>query len=511
MNRDLNLSKIKSTTNWDIIVIGGGASGLGVALDACSRNLKVLLIEAYDFGKGTSSRSTKLVHGGVRYLKNGEISLVIEALKERGLMLQNAPHLVRNMSFVIPTYDWWNTPFYGAGLKVYDLMAGKLGLGPSKVLSKKETIKKIPNVNQEGLNGGIIYHDGQFDDARMAISLAHTIEENGGTVINYFKWDSFCYENGKVSGIHATDQISRVSFELKANVVVNATGVFAEKIMKIDDPNSKIKIKPSQGVHLVFDRSFLKSENAIMVPNTSDGRVLFAVPWHDAVVVGTTDHTVKEASIEPQASEDEIQFILDNAEKYMTCKPKKSDIKSIFTGLRPLISHEKKSSKSLSRKHAVIQGKKGVVHLLGGKWTTYRKMGQDTIDHIMRKQNIKAKDSQTEKLQIFGYQKNLSWDDPLYFYGSEKRKVQAMGSNDRLSPTLPITEAQIHYAIKYEMALTIEDVLSRRTRCLLLNAKESMSLATKVAEIMAHYMKKDKNWEKEQTDLFIILASNYNI
>ena len=243
MNRESNLKKINSSKGWDLIVIGGVASGLGVALDASSRGLKVLLIEEYDFGKGTSSRSTKLVHGGVRYLKNGELSLVIEALRERGIMLKNAPHLVRNMSFIIPTYEWWDTPFYGVGLKIYDLMAGKLGLGPSQMLSKTETIEKIPNVNQKELNGGIIYHDGQFDDARMAISLAHTIEENGGTVINYFKWDSFCYENGKVSGIHATDQITKMPYELKANVVVNATGVFAEKIMKTDDPDSKIKIK----------------------------------------------------------------------------------------------------------------------------------------------------------------------------------------------------------------------------------------------------------------------------
>ena len=278
----------------------------------------------------------------VRYLKNGELSLVIEALRERGIMLKNAPHLVRNMSFIIPTYDWWNTPFYGIGLKIYDLMAGKLGLGPSQMLSKTETIEKIPNVNQKELNGGIIYHDGQFDDARMAISLAHTIEENGGTVINYFKWDSFCYENGKVSGIHVTDQITKMSYELKANVVVNATGVFAEKIMKTDDPDSKIKIKPSQGVHIVLDRSFLNSENAIMVPNTSDGRVLFAVPWHDVVIVGTTDTEVKDATIEPIATDDEIDFILSNAEKYMTKKPSRKDVKSVFTGLRPNLTRKQK-------------------------------------------------------------------------------------------------------------------------------------------------------------------------
>ena len=390
-------------------------------------------------------------------------------------------------------------------------MAGKLGLGRSEVLSKKETIKKIPNINQEGLNGGVIYHDGQFDDARMAISLARTIEEYNGTVINYMKWESFIYENNKAAGIMAIDQLSGESHRIYAKTVINATGVFAEKIMKKDDPSIDISIQPSQGVHLVLDKSFLKSDNAIMVPNTTDGRVLFAVPWHDVVIVGTTDNEVKEAVIEPLASEDEIQFILTNAEKYMTRKPKKSDIQSIFTGLRPLIYKKNKSSQSLSRKHAVIQSKKGVMHLLGGKWTTYRKMGQDTIDHIIRNKNIEAEDSQTEKLRIFGYEENPSWDDPLYFYGSEKHKVRTMGSNDRLSPTLPITEAQIHYAIKYEMALTIEDVLSRRTRCLLLNAKKSMELAPKVAQIMARYLKKDKDWEREQTDIFILLASNYSL
>ncbi len=511
MDRDLNLLKIKSTPLWDVIVIGGGASGLGVALDACSRNLKVLLIDAYDFGKGTSSRSTKLVHGGVRYLKNGEISLVIEALKERGLMLQNAPHLVRNMSFVIPTYDWWDTPFYGVGLKVYDLMAGKLGLGPSEFLSRETTIKKIPNVNQEGLNGGVIYHDGQFDDARMAISLALTIEENQGTVINYMKWESFIYENNMAKGITAIDQLSGEAHQIHAKVVVNATGVFAEKIMKNDDPSINVRIKPSQGVHVVLDKDFLKSKNAIMVPNTSDGRVLFAVPWHDVVVVGTTDREIDHPSIEPQASQEEIEFILANAEKYMTRTPKKSDIKSIFTGLRPLIYKQNRSTKSLSRKHEVIQSKNGVVNLLGGKWTTYRKMGQDAVDHIMQTTSIVGKESQTENLQLYGYEKTLSWDDPLYFYGSEKSRVRSMGSNERLNPRLPITEAQVHYAIKYEMACTIEDVLSRRTRCLLLNAKETKELAPQVAKIMAKQLNHNENWEQEQIELFLDLAKKYHI
>ena len=511
MNRDKNINKIATEKEWDLIVIGGGASGLGVAVDACSRNLKVLLIEEFDFSKGTSSRSTKLVHGGVRYLKNGELSLVIEALKERGIMLNNAPHLVRNMSFIIPTYEWWDTPFYGIGLKVYDLMAGKLGLGPSKFLSKKETIKKIPNVNQDELNGGIIYHDGQFDDARMGISLARTVEEHGGAVVNYLKWNSFIYENGQVSGIKVTDQISQCSYALKAKVVVNATGVFAEKIMRADEPKAELKIKPSQGVHLVLDKSFLKSENAIMVPNTSDGRVLFAVPWHDVVVVGTTDTEVNKISIEPKATDQEIDFILTNAEKYMTRKPKRSDVKSVFAGLRPLISRENKSSKSLSRKHTIYKSKKGVYHLLGGKWTTYRKMGKDVLDLIKSTGQLKLKPSNTEELRIFGYKSNVDWSDPLHFYGSEKEHVISMGSNKPLSPLLPLTEAQIIYAIRYEMALNIEDVLSRRTRCLLLNAKECISIAPTVARIMRSELNAEENWEQEQIKLFLDLAKNYHL
>ena len=511
MNRDLNLNKIATVEEWDLIVIGGGASGLGVALDACSRDLKVLLIEEYDFGKGTSSRSTKLVHGGVRYLKNGELSLVIEALRERGIMLKNAPHLVRNMSFIIPTYAWWDTPFYGVGLKVYDLMAGKLGLGPSQFLSKNETIEKIPNVNQDELNGGIIYHDGQFDDARMALSLSHTIEKNGGTVINYLKWDSFSYENDIVSGIKATDQITNITYELKAKVIVNATGVFAEKIMRTDDPESKIRIKPSQGVHLVLDHSFLKSENAIMVPNTSDGRVLFAVPWHDVVIVGTTDTEVKDISIEPTATDEEIDFILSNAEKYMTRKPKRSDVKSVFTGLRPLISKENTSSKSLSRKHTIYQSKKGVFHLLGGKWTTYRKMGQDVLDLIDSTNRINLKPSKTKDLKIFGYKNGVSWNDPLHFYGSEKNLVRSMGSNEPLTSSLPLTESQIIYAVQFEMAKTIEDVLSRRTRCLLIDAKECIKIAPMVAKIMSSELNAKENWEQEQIQLFLDLAKNYHL
>ena len=511
MNRERNLKKLSEIEVWDVLVIGGGASGLGVALDACSRGLHVLLIEQCDFGKGTSSRSTKLVHGGVRYLKNGQLSMVIEALRERGIMLKNAPHLVRNMSFVIPTYDWWTTPFYGIGLKIYDLMAGKLGLGPSEMLTKAETIDRIPNVNQEGLNGGIIYHDGQFDDARMAISLAHTVNQHNGTVLNYMKFDSFIHKKNEVIGIHASDVLQSKSYAIKAKSIVNATGVFAEDIMKLDDPSSKIRIKPSQGIHIVLDKSFLQSENAIMVPNTTDGRVLFAVPWKEVVVVGTTDIEIQDISIEPKATNEEIDFILKNAEMYMTRKPKRSDIKSVFAGLRPLISKEDKPSKDLSRKHTVFQSTSGVIHLLGGKWTTYRQMGKDTMDQIVSSLQLTNKQSQTEKLRIFGYKEGTDWNDSLHVYGSEKAAVASMGSLEPLTDTLPITEAQVIYAVKMEMAQTLEDVLSRRTRCLLIDAKESIRIAPHIAKIMARELNFGENWQEQQIKLFLDLASNYHL
>ncbi len=286
MNRTKNLKKLKNhKKKWDIIIIGGGASGLGAAIDAANRGYKTLLLEKYDFAKGTSSRSTKLVHGGVRYLQNGDISLVIEALKERGIMRNNAPHLVRDLSFVIPSYDWWNSPFYGLGLKIYDLMAGKLGLGPSTILDHEETIALIPNVKQEDLRGGVIYHDGQFDDARMAVSMAQTAENHGATLLNYVGVTGLEKQNNLITGLTATDTLTNTDYQLKARVVINATGVFSDQILQLDQPESPAMIRPSQGVHLVLEKKFLKGPHAIMIPQTSDGWVLFAVPWNQHVVV----------------------------------------------------------------------------------------------------------------------------------------------------------------------------------------------------------------------------------
>jgi glycerol-3-phosphate dehydrogenase len=317
MDRKRSLKEIKQTHEWDVAIIGGGASGLGIAVDAANRGFKTVLLEKNDFAKGTSSRSTKLVHGGVRYLQNGDISLVIEALRERGVMRKNAPHLVQDLSFVIPSYDWWSSPFYGLGLKVYDMMAGKLGLGPSTLLDKEETRSLIPNVNQEGLRGGVIYQDGQFDDARMAISLALTAEQEGATLINYAEVTNFIKEDDLIKGVTLLDSINGEKHKLTAKVVVNATGVFSDQIVALDQPEAKPMIRPSQGVHIVLEKEFLKGPHAIMVPHTSDGRVLFAVPWNDYVVVGTTDTPIDLTLEEPIALEDEIKFILDNAGAYM--------------------------------------------------------------------------------------------------------------------------------------------------------------------------------------------------
>lgn len=513
MNRTKNLKKLKNhKKKWDIIIIGGGASGLGAAIDAASRGYKTLLLEKYDFAKGTSSRSTKLVHGGVRYLQNGDISLVIEALKERGIMRNNAPHLVRDLSFVIPSYDWWNSPFYGLGLKIYDLMAGKLGLGPSTILDYEETIALIPNVKQEDLRGGVIYHDGQFDDARMAVSMAQTAENHGATLLNYVGVTGLEKQNDLITGLTATDTLTNTDYQLKARVVINATGVFSDQILQLDQPESPAMIRPSQGVHLVLEKKFLKGPHAIMIPQTSDGRVLFAVPWHQHVVVGTTDTPIDNATAEPIALEEEIDFILANAAAYMTQKPKRSDVKSVFAGLRPLAAQgDKNETKEVSRHHKVMVSTAGLVSVIGGKWTTYRKMAEDTIDTAIPVGGLPERKCNTERMPIHGYDFNSDWDNPLHVYGSDIEKIIALNPNGNtsLATTFHITENQIQWAVEQEMAVTIEDVLARRVRGLFLDAKESLRIAPTVARLMAKFMNTNQQWETEQLKSFESLAQNY--
>ena len=417
MNRNDSIIKLNKVLEWDIVIIGGGASGLGIAVDASKRGYKTLLLEKYDYGKGTSSRSTKLIHGGVRYLQNGDITLVIESLKERGILKRNAPHLVQDLSFVIPTYDWWASPFYGIGMKIYDMMAGKLGLGKSVIISKKETEKLIPNVNKKGLRGGVIYHDGQFDDSRMAITLALSANSKNTALLNYCNVDGLIKKNNEIVGLSFSDSINSKKYQVKSKVVINATGVFAEEIIRMDQPKIEKMIQPSQGVHIVLEKKFLKSKHAILIPHTSDGRVLFAVPWKNYVVVGTTDTQIKDANDEPKPLKEEIEFILKNAGKYMTIKPKRGDIKSVFAGLRPLAAtSDKKSTKEVSRSHKIDISPSGLISVLGGKWTTYRKIAEDAIDAAISINKLKKKKCRTEKTKLFGYKKNIDWSDQSIFF-----------------------------------------------------------------------------------------------
>ena len=519
MDRESGLKKIRDSKEvWDVLVIGGGATGLGTALDAASRGFKTLLLEQHDFAKGTSGRSTKLVHGGVRYLQQGDVSLVFEALKERGLMFQNAPHLVRNQSFVIPIYDWWGGPFYTVGLKVYDFMAGKLGLGPSKHISKEETIEILPTVEQKGLKGGLIYHDGQFDDARMAISLAQTCVDYGGEVINYMKVTEICKEEDLVTGVIAKDMESNVDYTINAKVVINATGVFADEVRKMDEPAAKKLISPSAGIHLVIDKSFLPSDHAVMVPQTSDGRVLFAVPWYNKVILGTTDSLVDEPLLEPRASEDDIGFILGNAKQYLLKQPKRDDILSVFSGLRPLAAPEEgeeKATKEISRSHKVLISISGLITIIGGKWTTYRKMAEDVIEKAIMIGELPERKCITHHLLIHGYNiNNEDHNDPMTAYGLDRDRVQSIEEeSDKykgyLSESLQIRKTQIIWAVRKEMARSLEDVLARRTRALFLDVNESFRIAPEAAQLMAYELNRDSKWIDDQLARYNKLAKGY--
>lgn len=505
---------------WDIVVIGGGATGLGIAVDAASRGYATLLLEQHDFAKGTSSRSTKLVHGGVRYLQQGDISLVLEALKERGLMIQNAPHLVKNQAFVIPNYEWWDGPFYQVGLKVYDLMSGKLGIGSSKKLSKEETIDYIPTIGEKGLKGGVVYYDGQFDDARMALSLAKTAKQFNGVVINYMEVTGLLKnEEGIIEGVEAKNLESGKSHEIKAKTVINATGVFADAVKKMDEPDVKEMIQPSQGIHLVVGKEFLPDKYAIMVPQTKDGRVMFAVPWHDKVVLGTTDTMKEKPELEPKAQEEEIDFILETAGQYLTKQPTRADVLSVFSGLRPLAKPEGdgKSTKEISRHHKVMISQSGLITIIGGKWTTYRKMAEDAVDNAMLIGALQERKCVTTTLPIYGYDKNLDiTTDHLAVYGTEKYQLLELEEEqpelaEVLSESLPLRKSQVVWAVRHEMARTVEDMLARRVRGLFLDAKESFRVAPEVAQIMAKELEKDEAWVEDQLNAFNKLKSHYLI
>jgi glycerol-3-phosphate dehydrogenase len=511
MKRQLNLNEIRSATKpFDFCIVGGGATGLGAAVDAASRGHSVVLLEQADFAKGTSSRSTKLVHGGVRYLQQGNVSLVLEALRERGRLTKNAPHLVHDLSFVIPNYSWWEGPFYGIGMKVYDQLAGKLGLGPSKWLSKEETIQRIPTVETENLTGGVMYHDGQFDDSRLAVNLAQTAAGLGAKIVNYAKCTGLLKTDGLVSGIEAIDLESGDAFQVHARCVVNATGIFVDDLRSKDEAAAKPMVTVSQGIHIVLPKEFLPGNAAIMIPKTADGRVLFAVPWHDCVVVGTTDTPLPEKSMEPRALASEVEFVMEHAAKYLTKDPRPEDVLSIFAGLRPLVkSGDDTNTAAISRDHTIVVSNSGLITVTGGKWTTYRKMAEDVIDQAEMVSGVDQKRCETETLQIRGWSRTEISEPNLRPYGADAAAIRALNEPQPLHPSLGLTAAEVRWHVREEMARTVEDVLARRSRCLLLNARASIEAAPKVAKIMAEELGKDASWVAAQIESYQTLAKGY--
>ncbi len=466
MNRENGLDRLASEKDWDILIIGGGATGLGAALDAASRGHRTVLLERGDFAQGTSSRSTKLVHGGVRYLKQGNLSLVKGALRERGLLFQNAPHLVKPLSFIIPSQHWWEGPYFATGLKFYDWLAGDLGIDNTRLLDKEAALEAIPKLRSENLHGGVRYWDGQFDDARLAIDFATTIWQQSGLALNYIRVEELIKENGKISGVIGVDARDGKSFEIKTKCVINATGVFSDSIRKIDNQTAGSIIQASQGAHIVLDREKLPMNSALIVPKTTDGRVLFAIPWHNRVIVGTTDTPVNTIETDPQPFPEEIGFIVENAQNYLDITIKQEDIKSVYAGLRPLVSLKsgKGSTAQLSRDHYIEISESGLVSIAGGKWTTYRKMGEDVINRAEVSAHLEARPCVTKNLAI--------------------ATSQPSAQSDLVHPNLPYSINQIEASIDTEMPLTLEDVLSRRTRSLVLDSAAAQEIAPSVADLM---------------------------
>ena len=518
MNRAAMLARVTArSTPWDIVVIGGGATGVGIAVDAANRGFDVLLLERMDFGSATSSRSTKLVHGGVRYLEQGNVSLVMEALKERGLLRQNAPHLVHDLGFVVPNYSWWEAPFYGIGMKVYDLLAGKYGFGKSRLLSREETLERLPTIQTDGLRGGVIYYDGQFDDTRLLIHLAETAADHGAVLLNYASVVEITRgADGFADGVVAIDRESGRRHTIHAHVVVNAAGIFADDVRRLADPEVEGMIAPSQGIHLVFAREFLLGDTAIMVPHTSDGRVLFAIPWHEHTVVGTTDTPIEEPSYNPLPFEEEIQFILDTAAQYLSRPPKRSDVLSVYVGIRPLVKAGSAISKtsSLSRDHTIHVDHSGLLTIVGGKWTTYRHMAEDCVDHAITLGELKDVPSTTQNLRIHGYKEDVDSLSSLGVYGSDADAILALAAAEpmlgqKLHPELPYLGAEVIWGVREEMARTVDDVLSRRTRALFLNARAAIEMAPAVAGLMARELGKGQDWIDSQLQQFREIAEKY--
>lgn len=505
LERQSLLARLRDGTQWDVIVIGGGATGLGCAVDASARGYRTLLLEAHDFAKGTSSRATKLIHGGVRYLAQGNLPLVHEALLERARLLRNAPHLVRPLRFVVPAYNWFDIPKFGFGMGCYDLMAGMHGIGHSRVLDAASTVVALPTVNPVGLRGGVAYWDAQFDDARLAIALMRTHFDLGGLALNYAPVSGLVIEEGRVRGVVACDAETGEAYRLAARVVINATGVWADGVRRLERPEVRALLKPSQGVHLVVDADFLPGRDALLVPETADGRVLFVIPWGGKVLIGTTDSPRSDLPLEPAPLDGEIDFVLSAVAPYLRRAPGREDVRSVFVGLRPLIgAGDAAATRSLSREHCIEVSPGGLVTITGGKWTTYRRMAEDAVDTASSVGHLESRACTTAALGLHGAQADGD------VYGSDRDVIRAMvGADALVHGGLTLSEAELRFAIRCELARTVEDVLARRHRALFLDARLAAAAAPRVAQLMADELGRDQAWRDAEVARFSALAASY--
>ena len=515
------MARLVNPQPYDVAIVGGGATGLGVALDAAVRGFSVVLFESHDFAKGTSSRATKLVHGGVRYLAQGNIALVREALHERTTLLNNAPHLAQPLAFVMPSYQWWETPFYGLGLTAYDMLAGKAGLGKTEILNRRQTLHLLPNARTQGLRGGVKYWDGQFNDARLALALARSAATHGALLVNYCRATDLLFERGKVTGLQCQDTETGAVITIKSRCVINATGVWVDQLRQKDGDANKgdgrrptmAMVAPSQGVHMVVDREFLLGDTGLMVPKTADGRVLFAVPWLGKVILGTTDTPRHDLAREPQPFKEEVEFILTEAGRYLQRAPQRSDVRSVWVGLRPLVKPQDDdgdNTKGLSREHTVLVSRSGLVTVTGGKWTTYRAMAEDVLQKCFDKSLLEKREAGvTTHLKLVGAgqqsqaQQSIGSPPGIHSYGSEQAQVLALpGAQTELVPGL--TEAMVRFAVRYEYARCVEDVLARRSRLLFLDARLAGTVAAQTGEIVRQETGLDP-----KTDAFCALTEDY--
>jgi len=507
LGRAALLARLREQRRWDVVVVGGGATGLGCAVDAAARGHSTLLLEAHDFAKGTSSRATKLIHGGVRYLAQGDLALVREALVERSRLLANAPHLVRPLRFVVPAYHWHDRARFGFGLGAYDLLAGTHGIARSRVLGPADTLAALPNLNPDGLRGGIAYWDAQFDDARLAIALMRTVFDLGGLAINYLPVEALVLDDERICGVVARDVESGEAFRVDARVVINAAGVWADAVRRLERPGLRPVLRPSQGVHVVLDRSFLAGEAALLVPETADGRVLFVVPWQGRVLVGTTDSPRADLPLEPDPLPGEIDFILDTAARYLVRAPTRADVRSVFAGLRPLVATgEGAATHRLSREHSIEVSHGGLVTISGGKWTTYRRMAEETVDRAQAVGRLPKRAAATAVLRLHGADGGIPGD----CHGSERATIDALpGATRAVQDGLTLTEAEVRHAARHELARSVEDVLARRHRALFLDAALAADAAPAVAALLADELGRDEYWRAMQVEQFRALAVRY--